>query len=179
MFDSPDRFVAGTVGEPGDRTFYLQVRQGRAVVSVVLEKAQVAALAERLGLLLTEVRRRGQELPDLAAAEVTDSDPLDQPVVGLFRVGAMVLAWDAANGAVVVEARAQTESDEEEEITGLADDDEDGPDLIRVRISPKEAIGFIQRASQVLAGGRPSCPMCGLPLNPEGHICPRQNGRLN
>ena len=89
IFDEPDRFVAGTVGEPGDRTFYLQARKGGALVSVGIEKVQVAALAERLDDLLDAV-----DAPvDHPAAE--DARSLEEPIVELFRVGAMALAWDA------------------------------------------------------------------------------------
>jgi uncharacterized repeat protein (TIGR03847 family) len=176
-FDPPERFVAGTVGQPGERTFYLQARQGARTVSVALEKAQVAVLADRLAQLLDEVSRRGGEVPPLAPPDLEDVRPLDGPVEEEFRVGAMALAWDGDSGRVVVEAQAAGE--EPESATGLLEDDADeaeGPDLLRVRISPAHARAFIARAERVIAAGRPPCPLCGLPLDPEGHICPRMNG---
>jgi uncharacterized repeat protein (TIGR03847 family) len=175
VFDPPDRFVAGTVGQPGDRTFYLQATGGGRTVSVALEKVQVQVLAERLGELLEEVRRRGVgEVPLVAPRELEDTAPLDAPVEEEFRVGTMGLAWDGEDARVVVEALAPTD-DEEAEVEPLSDSEE-GPDTLRVRITAEAAQAFITRAQRVVAAGRPPCPLCSLPLDPEGHICPRQNG---
>lgn len=177
LFDPPDRFVAGTVGEPGNRTFFLQARERGRVVSVVLEKVQVAVLAERLGQLLEELDRRGVVIPGSAAAE--DGEPLDEPLLEAFRAGTLTLGWDPEAERILVEARAVTEDDEEaeEDEEALAfDDDEDGPDILRVRIAPDVARAFVERAVQVVASGRPPCPLCGQPLDPIGHICPRRNG---
>jgi uncharacterized repeat protein (TIGR03847 family) len=170
IFDEPDRFVAGTVGEPGDRAFYLQARKGGALVSVGLEKVQVAVLAQRLDDLLDAV-----EAPT-SGAVATDASGLEEPVVELFRVGAMALAWDAGSEAVVIEAQTPTEDGEYAE---LPDDAEDGPDLLRVRIGAAEARRFVQRAESLLGAGRPACPFCGEPLDPRGHFCARSNGQLN
>jgi uncharacterized repeat protein (TIGR03847 family) len=176
-FDPPDRFLAGTLGSPGQRAFYLQAAKGGAVVTVSLEKLQVAALAERLAQLLVEVRRRGVELPDRLPAGPADTSLLEEPVVEQFRVGTMALAWDGEDGRVVIEARAQTE---EEDDQALEDDDSaEGPDLVRVHVTPGEALTFAERANLLLAAGRPPCPMCGQPLSAEGHLCPRRNGYLN
>lgn len=174
VFDPPDRFVAGTVGQPGDRTFYLQASGAGRTVSVALEKVQVSVLAERLEELLEEVRRRGvAEVP--AAGDVEDTAPLDAPVEEEFRVGTMGLAWDGELGRIVVEALAQTEGEPDAEVEPLSDA-EDGPDALRVVITAEAARAFIARAQRVVAAGRPPCPLCGLPLDPDGHICPRQNG---
>ena len=175
LFDPPERFVAGTVGQPGDRTFYLQASGGGRTVSVALEKVQVQVLADRLGQLLEEVRRRGVgEVPVVAPRELEDTAPLDAPVEEEFRVSTMGLAWDGDDSRVVVEALAPTD-DEEAEVEPLSDADE-GPDALRVRITAEAARAFIKRAERVVAAGRPPCPLCSLPLDPEGHICPRQNG---
>ncbi len=175
-FDPPDRFVAGTVGQPGDRTFYLQASAAGRTVSVALEKAQVSVLAERLEELLEEVRRRGAgEVPPVAPADLEDTAPLDAPVEEEFRVAAMGLAWDGEAEQVVVEALAQPENEQDAEVEPLSDD-EAGPDALRVRLTAEMARAFIVRAQRVVAAGRPPCPLCSLPLDPEGHICPRQNG---
>lgn len=168
IFDDPDRFVPGTIGEPGDRTFYLQARKGGTVVSVGLEKTQVAALAARLDDLLDAI-----DAPTQATA---DEHPLEEPVVELFRVGAMALAWDPASEAVVIEAQTPTEDGDYVE---LPDDAEDGPDLLRVRIGASDARAFVRRAEALISAGRPACPFCGQPLDPTGHFCPRSNGHLN
>lgn len=171
-FDPPERFVAGTVGQPGQRTFFLQASGNGAVVSVALEKVQVAVLAEKIAELLDEVRRRGGDVPAVAPPGSEDVAPLDQPLLEEFRVGTMRLAWDGEVDLVVVEALAQGPDDEDAE----DDDEDDGPPLLRVRITPAAARAFVQRALRVVAAGRPPCALCGLPLDPEGHICPRQNG---
>ena len=175
LFDPPDRFIAGTVGQPGDRTFYLQASGAGRIVSVALEKVQVQVLAERLEELLEEVRRRGVgEVPATVPRELEDTAPLDAPVEEEFRVSTMGLAWDGEDAMVVVEALAPAES-EETEVEPLSESDE-GPDALRVRITAEAARAFIQRAQRVVAAGRPPCPLCALPLDPDGHICPRQNG---
>jgi uncharacterized repeat protein (TIGR03847 family) len=169
VFDEPDRFVAGTIGEPGDRAFYLQARKGGALVSVAVEKVQVAALAQRLEDLLDAVDAPTQPAP-------TDPASLEEPVVELFRVGAMALAWDAGTDAVVIEAQTPTEDGDYIE---LPDDAENGPDLLRVRINAADARGFVRRAEALLTAGRPACPFCGQPLDPQGHFCSRGSGALN
>ena len=177
-FDPPDRFVAGTVGQPGERTFFLQASGDGAVISVALEKVQVAVLAEKIRELLDEVRRRGADVPAVAPPGSEDVAPLDQPILEEFRVGTMRLAWDGEDDVVIVEALAQGEADDDAASEPATEDDDEaeGPDLLRVRITAGAARAFVQRALRVVAAGRPPCPLCGLPLDPEGHICPRQNG---
>jgi uncharacterized repeat protein (TIGR03847 family) len=191
IFDPPDRFVAGAIGEPGDRAFFLQAREGRRVVSVALEKVQVAVLTERLGALLEELGRRG--VPEVEAesepGEAVEPDPvmgladagddvgiLDEPLNEAFRAGSLTLGWDGGAGRVLVEARAQDEDGEAIDPDDDDDEDEDGPDLLRVRMTAAAARGFVERAARVVAAGRPPCPLCGAPLDPLGHICPRRNG---
>ncbi|HEX6448332.1 MAG TPA: DUF3090 domain-containing protein [Trebonia sp.] len=175
-YDPPDRFVAGSVGQPGDRTFYLQAASSGRVTSVVLEKFQVSLLAERIDELLDEVlRRTGGDvtIPAAAPSGLKDDGPLDLPLTEDFRVGAIALAWDSDGDRVVIEAQEESE----EPVEPLADDvPADGPGVLRVRISPAAARAFAERALQLVAAGRPPCPLCGLPLDASGHICPRQNG---
>lgn len=169
-FEAPDRFVPGTVGEPGGRTFYLQARKGETLVTVGLEKTQVAVLARRLGDLLDAVDVPAPPSP------VTDAGELEEPIVEVFRIGAMALAWDASDSSVVIEAQTPTEDGEYVEVP---DDVDDGPDLLRVRLEPEQARSFVDRAEALLVGGRPACPFCGQPLDPQGHFCARSNGQLN
>ncbi|NIH83428.1 DUF3090 domain-containing protein [Amycolatopsis granulosa] len=175
VFRQPDRFVAGTVGEPGDRTFYLQATEDVRTVSVTIEKQQVQVLAERLASLLEEiVARFGAEVPETVPDDLVDVDPLEVPVEEEFRVGTMGLGWDAETSAVVIELLAMTEGEVDE--TVVLDDTEEGPDAVRVFLSPAAARAFAERADRVVRAGRKPCPLCGEPLDPEGHICPRQNG---
>ena len=186
-FEPPERFVAGTVGEPGDRTFFLQARGGGRVVSVALEKVQVSLLAEKLEELLTEAARRfGIELPDPPVLAGNDNEPLETPVDEEFRVGTLGLAFDVDTSTVVIEAieagEADTEAelgaDDEEAMSADEEDDEPDDDLdrLRVRLTPEATRAFIDRARRVVAAGRPPCPLCGQPLDPAGHLCPRYNG---
>jgi uncharacterized repeat protein (TIGR03847 family) len=210
-FDPPDRFVAGTIGQPGNRTFFLQAKRAGQVVSVILEKVQVAVLAERLGVLLDELETRG--IAPSSDGVVTDSGPLDEPVNEIFRATTLTLGWDGDTEQILVEARAggdddevesaddddDDDSDEDDDETvidlstvegiagsqagellaafeGIEDDDEEEPDTLRVRVSAEVARGFVSRALDVVAAGRLPCPLCGQPLDPQGHICPRRNG---
>ena len=171
FFDPPERFVAGTVGMPGERTFFLQASGAGRTVSVALEKVQVRLLAERLDDLLDTVERGGGPVED----PIEDNEPLNSPVEEEFRVGNMGLAWDGDAQLYVVEALAQPADDEESVVEPLADSDV-GPDALRVRMTAGMARGFVVRALKIVAAGRPPCPLCGLPLDPTGHVCPRQNG---
>jgi uncharacterized repeat protein (TIGR03847 family) len=166
-FDTPDRFVAGAIGEPGARAFYLQARQGGALVSIGLEKTQVAALAGRMSELLDTIEGLSGTLPTAADH---DDQPLEEPTVELFRVGAMALAWDATTAQVVIEAQPLGD---EPEFADLPDQAPAGPDLVRVRMAPARARDFIRRAAALVAAGRPTCPFCGQPLEPTGHFCPK------
>ncbi len=186
IFDPPERFVAGTIGEPGDRTFFIQARDGARIVSIVLEKVQVAVLAERLGDLLDELDRRG--VPEAASGGTAsaastaavgaaeDVAPLDEPLNEAFRAGSLTLGWDVDAERVLLEARAQDEDGEPVDPDDDDEEDEDGPDLLRVRLTADAARAFVARANRVVAAGRLPCPLCGAPLDPSGHICPRRNG---
>jgi len=175
-YDPPERFVAGTVGQPGERTFYLQASGNGRVTSVALEKIQVSRLAERLDKLLDDELRGSagrSSVPVVAAAGLADDGPLDLPLLEEFRVGVIALAWDAEGERVVIEAQEESETP----VEYLAEDvPEDGPGVLRVRITAAAARAFTQRALHLVSQGRPPCPLCGLPLDASGHICPRQNG---
>jgi len=171
-FDPAERFIAGTVGEPGERAFFLQARSGARLISVLVEKAQVSALSERLGFLLHELKRN--DLTFRIDTLERDDAPLEQPILEEFRVGIIGLSWLSDRGVISVELQAIAEMEEGEEIT--LDESEDAPDLLRVILSPEQAQAFISRALIVLNAGRPPCPFCGLPLDPRGHVCPRANG---
>ena len=185
LYDQPERFVAGTVGLPGRRTFFLQAIAGSRVTSVALEKTQVAALAERMDELLDEVVRRSggsTVVPAAAPTGPADTAPLDTPVEEEFRVGTMALAWDGEDQRMIVEAQALVELDAESEEDlaeaeeKLLQDEENGPPMLRVRLTGAQTRAFAKRALDVVTAGRPPCPLCSLPLDPEGHVCPRQNG---
>ena len=153
-YDPPERFVAGTVGQPGERTFYLQATVGTRVTSVALEKGQVSQLAERLDELLDEVSRRTGAGSSIAGIELDDG-PLDLPLTEDFRVGAIALAWDHEGERVIIEAQEESE----EPLEPLADDiPEDGPAMLRVRITAEAARAFSRRAIKVVQAGTAALP---------------------
>lgn len=176
LFDEPERFIAGTVGEPGDRAFYLQAVDGTSATAVLLEKEQVAILAEKVVELIDGVRRDHPEL--LGAARVEpDNAPLRSPVDEEFRVQAMGVGFNQATGQIVFEAHADGEGDDWD-VPELEENPDDAPDVLRVRMTCDYALEFARRAAEVVSAGRPPCPLCSLPLDPTGHICPRANGYL-
>ena len=177
-YDPPERFVAGTVGPPGQRTFFLQARSGSRITSVSLEKQQVAVLAERVDGLLDDLLKAeggAGTVPAVAPTAMEDSAPLEQPIEEEFRAGTMTLAWDADTERVVIEVFPIEES--ESVVEDLMEDEAPEPEeLFVVAITPAAARAFSKRAQAVVAAGRPPCQFCGNPLDPAGHLCPRANG---
>jgi uncharacterized repeat protein (TIGR03847 family) len=178
-FDPPERFVAGTVGPPGQRTFFLQATSGPRVTSVSLEKEQVSVLAARVTDLLDDFAGGVEADPaDLSAAKV-DNDPLTTPIEDEFRVSSLSLGWDAERRVLVVECHEtdmSVEADEEGELTVAEEPADPASGIFRVVIGPATAREFARRCASLVSAGRPPCPFCGGPLDPTGHICPRANG---
>ncbi|WP_144762952.1 DUF3090 domain-containing protein [Curtobacterium sp. 9128] len=162
-FDWPDRLVVGTIGRPGERSFYLQARDGRRVVSVALEKEQSAVLAEKLDELLDEVATVEENrfsVPPTVPRELHDVDPLDQPVEPEFRAGALSLGFDPATAQVVIEAypiedeiEISEEADETGEIEAVVEMPEP-TELLQVKIPVGTARAFVERTREVVAAGR-------------------------
>lgn len=183
-FDPPERFIAGTVGEPGQRAFYLQARTGARVTSVALEKQQVQILGERIDELLDELMGAGGVatiIPAITPVDEVDNGPLDQPIVEEFRAGTITLSWDGDDERVVIEVFPVVEVDvpieaDEEELVHLPIDEPEPEELFVVRLTPVLARIFASRAVSVVQAGRPSCQFCGGPVDPAGHLCPRANG---
>jgi uncharacterized repeat protein (TIGR03847 family) len=179
-FDPPERFIVGTVGEPGQRTFFLQARTGPRMVSVALEKAQVALLAERVDELLDQVLDDGSSeaiVPAVAPRDLDDQAPLEQPIEEEFRAGTMTLSWDPSSSRVVIEVFPISE----EVVVGPEGDEEtyeepEPEEVLLVRMTPGAARAFALRAGRVVEAGRPTCPFCGGPIDPAGHLCVRANG---
>jgi uncharacterized repeat protein (TIGR03847 family) len=173
LFDPAERFVVGTVGVPGERTFFIQAREKNRLVSVSLEKAQVSALADRILQILREVRSS----EPLATFErvVGDDQPLESPIDEEFRVGVIGLAYVTDRQLIEIDmqaiAESQFESDELIEI-----DTEGDQDILRVLLPLGYAESFAKRANIVVGAGRTPCPFCGGPIDPAGHLCPRANG---
>ncbi|ROR90701.1 DUF3090 family protein [Nocardioides aurantiacus] len=185
-FDPPDRFVPGTVGEPGSRTFFLQARSGAQLTSVSLEKQQVQILGERIAELLDELIATAEPrdtVPAVTPVSMIDNDPLEQPIEEEFRAGTITLSWDADDERVVVEVFPVAEVEievpveaAEQELIDLPIEEPEPDELLLVRMTAAMARAFAARAESVVAAGRAPCPLCGGPLDPEGHLCPRANG---
>ena len=175
-YNRPDRFISGTVGEPGERIFYMQCREGSRLTSVTCEKSQVALLADRIDLLLDEIKRQskteGAYIPDRNGFSEIDLDPLDVPISEEFRVGTLALGWSDDDHCVLIEAHAVSDED----VPDMGEDVEDAPDVLRIRITADQARAFAERGRRVVSAGRPPCLFCDQPLDPGGHVCPRANG---
>ncbi|CAB4550060.1 unannotated protein [freshwater metagenome] len=173
LFDPTERFVVGTVGIPGERTFFLQARTGSRLISVSLEKAQVAALADRIQQILREVR--SSEPLTIFERIVRDDQPLETPIDEEFRVGVIGLAYVSDRKLIEIDLQAMADSQSAEDEEALMEISE-SQDILRVLISLGYAESFAKRALAVVGAGRAPCPFCGGPIDPSGHLCPRANG---
>lgn len=166
----PSRVTVGTVGVPGARTFFLQARQGEQLVTLKLEKQQVAALAALLRELLAD-------LPSPEPGEQLEVNELEEPVLAEWAAGTIQLAYDAGADRVVllIAELGDSEEDEEEELgESLVASPTGG--LVRLAVTRSQAAALIRRSVELVEGGRPICPLCGYPMDPAGHSCPRTNG---
>lgn len=164
----PDRVVVGTIGVPGARTFYLQVRAGKQIVSIALEKQQSAQLADMIDEILDQlITLEGNpfSVPTSTPVELVDNDQLEA-VEEQFRTGVMSLGWDPTTAQIVVEARPLTDVDAD----GFPDDD-DAPEVLRVSMPVGTARAFAKRTREVVGAGRPICALCGEPIDADGHTC--------
>lgn len=171
IFDDVARFTVGTVGLPGERTFFLQLRSGTSVISTSIEKSQVAAISERLQYMLKEIRQIHPLSPRPILTR--DSLPLDIPVLDEFRVGSIAIFYDEEKERIQIDLRElNLNEDDEDDDLPLLDDVQ----ILRIFISPTQALIFHDRAELVIAAGRQPCPFCGFPIDPQGHLCARANG---
>jgi uncharacterized repeat protein (TIGR03847 family) len=165
------RFTLGTVGLPGERTFFIQIKAEHLTISASLEKSQVAALSERLDYMLKEIRLVHPLAP--RPQLVRDSLPLESPVMDEFRIGSIAIFYDEEDQLIQVDFReVSLNEDDLDEDSPLLDDIQ----VVRVFITPAQAKTFHDRATLVIAAGRQPCPFCGFPIDPQGHICARANG---
>lgn len=160
--------TVGAVGPPGQRTFYMQARQGEQLLTLKLEKQQVAALAQFLGEILADL-----PAPDHPAG--AGPDALVEPALAEWPVGSMQLAYDSSSDRIVV--LAEEIGDEEDDIESVISDDPlSGRGAARIGLTRDSAALIIRTGSELIGAGRPTCPLCGRPMDPEGHTCPRTNG---
>lgn len=162
-FSDVDRFICGTVGEPGEREFFLQIRAANRLLSATLEKSQAATLAQRLEILLRQIVK--EDIATVIERSLRDDAPLEQPIEADFSVGAISIAFDESTKKVCLELFAIKEveiEDDEAEIT--------------LYLALSQANAFVNRTLAVVNAGRLPCPFCAIPIDPRGHLCPRANG---
>ncbi len=198
-FEAPDFFTTGTVGVPGRRTFYLQAREAGSVVTLKLEKEQIRALAEYLAKLLNDLPKPGALPRDMALLE---------PVSEAWVVGSLGVAYDETADRILIVAEelseeADDDDDEEDDETSEESTAEEGPRAARApaeaaelpeppepseppdtakarfHLTRPQAAAFVERARSLVQAGRPSCRLCGLPMDPDGHTCPGTNGHVH
>lgn len=154
-----------TIGAPGRRTFYLQATQGRTIVSLIIEKEQARALSQSLDQLLEALKEHYPHRPGLVE-EVEYDMGLLQPAEALWRVGQMGLGYDEdADLIVLIVQELMFEDDEPRE-----------PETVRFAATREQMQALSEHASWVVEQGRPLCPLCGNPMDPDGHFCPQSNG---
>jgi uncharacterized repeat protein (TIGR03847 family) len=198
-FEAPDFFTTGTVGVPGRRTFYLQAREAGSVVTLKLEKEQIRALAEYLAKLLNDLPKPGALPRDMALLE---------PVSEAWVVGSLGVAYDETADRILIVAEelseeADDDDDDEDDETSEESTAEEGPRAARApaeaaelpeppepseppdtakarfHLTRPQAAAFVERARSLVQAGRPSCRLCGLPMDPDGHTCPGTNGHVH
>lgn len=179
-FNPVSAIVADAVGRPGQRTFFLQARQGGDMATLIMEKEQVAALATSILQLLEELEKERADLP--AVAEETDVPSLREPLEPAFRVGQLGLGYDERQDLMVLIAQAIPDAGGEEQDLAIDPsapemvDDEDNDQKARFYATRGQMRSLSEHALQVVAAGRPDCPLCGRVIEPDGHFCPRTNG---
>jgi uncharacterized repeat protein (TIGR03847 family) len=173
-FENVSRFIVGTIGEPGSRSFWIQVRSGNVLVSVAVEKGQVAVLGERFEEMLKEIKVAHPTIPRPGIVE--DREPLEMPVIGEFRIGAIAIFFDQFTEKVQVDLREVNIDVDEEELFAIDSPSLDNIQVVRVFLTLEQIRSFSTRASALVKAGRAPCPFCGNPIDPLGHICARANG---
>ncbi|MEI6648767.1 MAG: DUF3090 family protein [Actinomycetes bacterium] len=175
--DRVERFVVGTVGLPGERSFFLQIQSSDISNCVAIEKSQVAALSERFQELIRELKRSQlASLDELGLPGSVDDRELEFPITEDFQVGLIGISWDGQTQRVGIEIQAfvETETEGLDELEDLVDTEE--PDAILASLRIHQVRAFCKQADRVVASGRAPCPFCGLPVDAMGHLCPRSNG---
>jgi uncharacterized repeat protein (TIGR03847 family) len=170
-FERVDTFTCGTVGRPGQRTFLIDVRGDAGRVTVKCEKQQVAALSQYLRQLLDDA-------PDVNERPIDEAMEMPQPGDVGFVVGTIGIAYDPRNDRMLVQIDELTDRGNEDDDPDEPSDDvltEGDGSRLRVHLTRGQAAAFCDRADDVVAAGRPQCTFCHMPIDPEGHACPRMN----
>lgn len=165
--DPVDRITVGAVGEPGERTFFLQARRGTDLVTIVVEKQQVQLLAATVVDMLSRLG------VDVATEFDEEEMELEQPLVPEWRAGRLAVGYEEDRDLFMLEAEEEAEEDEDEE-------EDQGAEMVsqaRFWATRDQMLALARHGIVVAAAGRPTCEFCGNPMDPEGHICPAMNGQ--
>jgi uncharacterized repeat protein (TIGR03847 family) len=160
------------IGQPGKRVFYIQAWQGTRTISLIVEKIQVQSLAVGLEQFLAELHQRYPHLPEASGEYDEERMHIRPPVDPLFRVGELGLGYDAENDIIVLVAREMIN----EEDFGAGEDAEQQARVVRFWCTRDQLRAMCHWGMEVASRGRPICPQCGEPMDPEGHFCPKKNG---
>lgn len=163
--DPVESFIVGTIGRPGEREFYLQAKFRGAIHSFAIDKSQVIALADRLTMLVGELKSADYRFDNVVVAN------FEVPLIPEFQIGVIGIVWLGDSEQVSLDIQELVEGE-----NSLDLDAKDGPSIFRIMISPDIANAFIGQSRKVIMSGRPPCPFCALPINMDGHLCPRANG---
>ncbi|MBN1451766.1 MAG: DUF3090 domain-containing protein [Anaerolineales bacterium] len=164
--DPVDHITADAIGKPGQRVFYIQAWQDQRTVTVLIEKFQLQSLSVGVEQFLAEVSRQAPELEDVSGDYIEDQMRINPPVDPLFRVGEVGLGFDKDRDRVVLQTRELLTEDEEPESAAV----------VRFWCTREQIRKMARWGAEVVTRGRPMCPQCGAPMEPEGHFCPKKNG---
>lgn len=169
--DPIESLIVGTIGQPGEREFYLQAKFKGGIHSFAIEKSQVSALADRMAMLIGELKAADYRFENVIAVS------LEVPLIPEFQIGVIGIVWHGDTEQVSLDLQELTDGDNElipEE--DLEFGDSGSPARFKLMMSPDIANAFVNLARKVVSAGRLPCPFCGLPINKDGHLCPRANG---
>lgn len=164
--DPVESFIAGTIGNPGEREFYLQAKFRGGIHSFAIEKGQVSALADRIAMLIGELKGADYRFENVIATN------LEVPLIPEFQIGVIGIVWLPDRELVLLDLQEISEISTDL----IGDDESEGPALFKIYMSPDIANNFVTQARKLVSAGRLPCPFCGLPVNKDGHLCPRANG---
>jgi uncharacterized repeat protein (TIGR03847 family) len=161
-----DHITADAIGQPGKRIFYLQAWQGERTVTLILEKLQLQTMAVGTEQFLAEIQEKFPHLPEARSEYNEEKMHIHPPVDPLFRIGEIGMGYDADQDMIVLVLR--------EVVMEGADTDQAG--VVRVWCTRSQVRALARWSIELASRGRPICPQCGQPMEPEGHFCPKKNG---
>ena len=173
--DPVDTLGAGAIGQPGQRTFLIQAVKSHARLTVLVEKEQVALLATEAVAFLERIAEEFPEDPVEIGPELREAAVVQEPAVPLFRARLIGLGFEPERELVLIELREHSDDDESEDDDGLLNTDDDDGFVARLYATRAQIRAMLANGMVAVSSGRPKCPLCDFPMDPDGHICPRMN----